>query len=462
MNRKFNILLFACLLLALILPRFFPASIASEEKRKGVVPAIEKSLSDSALLTTVQRQTFKYFWDRAEPKSGMACERVQMNNIYTENDKHIVSTGGSGFGFMAILVGIERGFITRQQAVERFEKITDFLQKADRFHGAWPHWLDGETGRVKPFSQKDNGADLVETSYMMQGLLTVRQYFKDGNSREQKLAKKIDLLWKEVDYHWFTRDSDAIYWHWSPNFEWAMNFPVQGYNECLILYVLGASAPLHPVNPMVYHKGWARDGAIRGEHSPYGIKLELNHNGALEYGGPLFWAHYSYLGLDPRGLKDKYADYWQHNVNQSMINYRWCTENKGNFKGYSPSCWGLTASYSVAGYAAHAPGLSHDLGVITPSAAISSLPYTPEQSMRAIRHFYEVLGDRLWGEYGFYDAFSEQAGWFEPQYLAIDQGPEVVMIENFRTGLLWKLFMSSPEVQQGLLNLGFSSPAISK
>ena len=241
MNRKFNILLITCLLLALLLPRIFPKTLASEEQKTAVVPAVEKNLSDSALLTTVQRQTFKYFWDRAEPKSGMACERVQMNNIYPENDQHIVSTGGSGFGFMAILVGIERGFISRQQAVERFEKITDFLQKADRFHGAWPHWLDGETGRVKPFSQKDNGADLVETSYMMQGLLTVRQYFKEGNSREQKLANKIDQLWKEVDYNWFTRDSDAIYWHWSPNFQWAMNFPVQGYNECLILYVLGAS-----------------------------------------------------------------------------------------------------------------------------------------------------------------------------------------------------------------------------
>jgi len=392
----------------------------------------------------------------------MACERINTNDIFPENDKNIITTGGSGFGFMAVLVGIERGFITRTQGVERFEKNVAFLKKADRFHGAWPHWLNGETGKVKPFGTKDDGADLVETSYMLQGLLAVRQYFKDGSPREQALATEIDNLWKDVDFQWFTQGKDVIYWHWSPKYNWDMNFPVEGYNECLIMYVLAASSPTHPVQAAAYHKGWARSGAINGSTTKYGHTLKLKHNGAAEYGGPLFWAHYSYLGLDPRNLKDKYANYWDENKNQTLINRQWCVENPKKFKGYGENCWGLTASYSNNFYAAHAPGNENDLGVITPTAALSSFPYTPEYSMQALKHFYYDLGDKIWGEYGFYDAFSEQTNWYPKQYLAIDQGPEVVMIENYRSGLLWNLFMSCPEVKQGLKKLDFTSPAIDK
>ncbi|MBK7213070.1 MAG: beta-glucosidase [Bacteroidales bacterium] len=413
-------------------------------------------ISDDSLLTLVEYQTFRYFWDRAEPNSGMACERVNANDIYPENDKNVITTGGSGFGFMAVLAGIERGFVSREKAMLRFEKNVEFLKKADRFHGAWPHWLNGETGKVRPFGTKDDGADLVETSYMMQGLLCVRQYYKNGNEREKKLAADIDQLWRGVEWSWFTQGGkDVIYWHWSPKYGWEMNFPVEGYNECLILYVMAASSPTYPVGADAYHLGWARNGGIMNDAEAYGYKMNLKHNGAPKYGGPLFWAHYSYLGLDPRNLEDKYANYWDHNVSQTMINYNWCVENPKKFKGYSPNCWGLTASYSHNFYAGHAPGMENDLGVITPSAAVSSLPYSPEQSMNAIRYFYHDLGSQLWGDYGFYDAFSLDDNWFPKQYLAIDQGPEIVMIENYRTGLLWKLFMSCPEVKSGLGVLGF-------
>jgi hypothetical protein len=414
-------------------------------------------ISDDSLLTLVEKGTFEYFWDGAEPNSGMACERINVNGIYPENDQHIVSTGGSGFGIMAILVGIERGFVSREAAVERLSKIVHFLEKADRFHGAWPHWLDGQTGKVKPFGPKDDGADLVETAYLVQGLICARQYFQDGSNREKELAASIDALWKGVEWNWFTKGGkDVLYWHWSPKNNWEMNFPVEGYNECLIMYVMAASSPAFPVKPDAYHKGWARNGGIKGHTEAFGYKLALKHNGAAEYGGPLFWAHYSYLGLDPRNLKDRYADYWQENRNQTLINRQWCIENPGKFKGYGPNCWGLTASYSVKFYAAHAPGLNNDLGVISPTAALSSFPYTPEYSMEALKHFYFDLGDKIWGKYGFYDAFSEQANWYPQQYLAIDQGPEVVMIENYRTALLWRLFMSADEVRQGLTRLGFT------
>lgn len=413
-----------------------------------------------SIYKTVQYNTFQYFWDGAEPVSGLARERFHVDDVYPDNDKNVVTTGGGGFGVMAILAGIERNFITRQQGLERFEKIVGFLEKADRFHGAWPHWIYGETGKVKPFGRKDNGGDLVESAFMIQGLLCVRQYFRNGNAAEKKLAERIDRLWKEVDWNWYRNGKNVLYWHWSPEYAWEMNFPVTGYNECLIMYVLAASSPTHGVPAEVYHQGWARNGKISASTTKYGHTLNLSHNYAEEYGGPLFWAHYSYLGLDPRGLKDKYTDYWQHNKNHTLINRAWCVDNQKKFKGYGSDSWGLTASYSVKGYAAHAPGMQNDLGVISPTAALSSMPYTPEYSLEAMRHWYKDMGSSVFGIYGFYDAFSETDNWFPKRYLAIDQGPMVVMMENYRTGLLWRLFMSCPEVQSGLKKLGFTSQVL--
>jgi hypothetical protein len=416
-----------------------------------------REISDDSLLTLIQYRTFQYFWDGAEPVSGMARERYHVDNIYPENDKDVVTSGGTGFGLMAMLVGIERGFITREEGYSRINHIVGFLKKADRFHGAWSHWLYGETGKVKPFSKNDNGADIVETAYLMQGLLAVRQYFADGKEQDKELAARIDSLWRGVEWNWFTKGGDSvIYWHWSPDLGWKMNNRVRGYNECLILYVLAASSPTFPVSPVVYHVGWARDGAIKGEHEKFGYILSLNHDGSAEYGGPLFWSHYSYLGLDPRHLKDKYADYWKENVNQSLINWQWCTRNPDKYAGYSKECWGLTASYSLNGYAAHSPGEGNDLGVISPTAALSSFPYTPVQSLDAMRYFYRIMGSKIWGIYGFYDAFSEQKNWYPEKYLAIDQGPIVIMIENYRSGFIWDLFMTNPEIKSGLQKLGFT------
>ncbi len=421
--------------------------------------AVQFSASDEQMFTDVQRTTFQYFWDGAEPNSGLARERIHMDDVYPENDKMIITSGGGGFGVMAILVGIERGFISRQQGVERMERIIKFLETSDRFHGAWPHWWNGETGKVKPFSKKDDGGDLVETSFMIQGLLCVRQYFKDGNEKEKDLAARIDKLWKEVDFDFYRNGKNVLFWHWSPNFAWDMNFPVTGYNECLIMYVLAAASPTHGVPAEVYHEGWARGGKIKDTVTAYGHTLTLAHNGAPKYGGPLFWSHYSFLGLDPRNLKDSYADYWEHNKNHTLINHDWCVDNPKKYKGYGPDSWGLTASYSVKFYAAHAPG-DEDRGVISPTAALSSIPYTPDQSMRAMRNWYTNLKDSVYGPYGFYDGFSEHYNWFPKKYLAIDQGPAVVMMENYRSGLLWNLFMSCPEIQLGLKKLGFTSPHI--
>src|SRR3990170_4410765 len=352
---------------------------------------------------------------------------------------------------MSMIVGIERNFITRSQGLERIETIITFLESADRFHGAWSHWLDGNTGDVIPFSPNDNGGDLVETSFLIQGLLTVRQYLNAGVPAEDELIERINVLWQGVEWNWYTRGGeDVLYWHWSPDKEWVMNHQIRGYNEALITYVLAASSPTYGIAEDVYHEGWADNGSITNGKEFYGINLPLG----TDYGGPLFFAHYSFLGLDPKGLNDIYGDYWVQNVNHTLINHAYSVDNPKNYIGYSDANWGLTASDNGQGYSAHSP--TNDLGVISPTAAVSSILYTPEESMKAIKFFYYSIGDRLWGQYGFYDAFDLTENWTANSYLAIDQGPIIIMIENYRTGLLNDLSMSAPEVQDGLTKLGFN------
>lgn len=457
-------------ILIFFLPVFFTAC-QNRVKTEGDI----SSISNDSLLNLIQATTFQYFWEGAEPNSGMARERIHMSGVYPEDDEHIVAVGGSGFGLLALITGVEREFITLDEALDRLERILHFLENADRFHGAWPHWLDGKTGKTKAFSKKDNGGDIVETAYLAQGLISIAEYLKNGNTREQELSRKALELFEGIEWNWYQNGQNVLFWHWSPEYEWEMNHPVTGYNECLITYVLAASSPTYPISAGAYHEGWAGNGEIRSRNQAFGIPLELDHHG-LEYGGPLFWAHYSFLGLNPRNLKDKYADYWRHNRNHVLINRQYCIENPKNYRGYGEQCWGLTSSYSIknyvsrlregekipdysgkdpdVGYAGHSP--VEDLSVISPTAALSSFPYAPEECMVVARYFYEELGDRLLGPYGFYDAFSLEYNWFPQKYLAIDQGPILIMIENYRSGLLWDLFMQSDYVNYGLKKLGFT------
>jgi len=403
-------------------------------------------IPDEELLTLVQRQTFRYFWEFGHPVSGMARERNTSLNT--------VTTGGTGFGIMAMIVAVEREFITRNDAVARIQTIASFLKNnCTTYYGAFSHWIHGQTGATLPFSARDNGADIVETSFLMMGLLTARQYFSEDIPAEIRLRKYITELWEAVQWDWFRRDGqNVLFWHWSPDYGWAMNHPIRGWDECLVTYVLAASSPTHPIPKSVYDEGWARGGGMRNGNTYYGIRLPLGPS----LGGPLFFAHYSFLGLDPRNLSDAYADdYFEQNRNHTLINMHYCIDNPLNWMGYSADCWGLTASDGNLGYSAHSP--TNDRGVITPTAALSSMPYTPEESMRALRFFYYKLGDRLWTNFGFVDAFNVTAGWYASSHIAIDQGPIIVMIENYRTGLLWDIFMSIPEVQKGLRKLGFSS-----
>lgn len=415
--------------------------------------------TDTQLLEMVQKDALKYFWDYAESNSKLARERYHTDN--PGQDANVVSAGGSGFGLMTILVGIKNGYVTKADAVSRLTTALNFLQNANRFHGAWPHWMNGNNGQVIPFSPQDDGGDLVETAFLAQGLICVREYFKSStDASELALSQKADALFKGIEWSWYTKGENTLYWHWSPNFNFQMNMQLKGFDETLITYVMAAASPTFTINKPVYTQGWARNGNIAASGSLYGNPLVVAHNGAAGSVGPMFWSHYSFLGLDPRGLSDDYVNYGNAAINHAKIMYQYSVTNPKGWLGYNSKSWGLTASYSrnadgSTGYSAHQP--SNDLGVITPTAALSNMPYTPTESMNMLRFLYNENYNKYIGVAGPYDAYSVHYNWVTPRYLAIDQGTISPMIENHKNQFLWNLFMNAPDVKQGLIKLGFHS-----
>lgn len=406
------------------------------------------SLTENQLLDKVQQQTLKYFWEFGHPISGLSRERT--------TTPETVTIGGTGFGIMSIVVGASRNFITRDQAITRLATMASFLKNtAQTFHGAFPHWMNGSTGKAIAFSPKDDGADLVETAYLAEGLICAREYFNGNNISEQSLRNDINIILDRIEWSWFRRNNqNTLYWHWSPNYDWQMNMPIKGWNECLIAYVMAGSSKNYAIPKEVYANGWTAGNEFLNGKNYYGYNLPLGPAG----GGPLFFEHYSFLGINPMGLSDAHANYETQVKNHTLINYSYCLTQKNFPYAYSDSIWGLTASDIPNGYDACSP--TNDRGVIAPTAAIASMPYAPEKSMAALSFYYYTLGDKLFKEYGFVDAFSIKDSWVADSFLAIDQGPIIVMIENYRSGLIWNLFMQAPEVQSSLKMLGFSSPNI--
>lgn len=409
-----------------------------------ITSAATREFTDDEMLDMVQQYTFRYFYDFAHPVSGLARERNTSDDV--------VTSGGSGFGIMALLVGIERGFITRQQGIDRLLKITAFLETADRFHGVWPHWMNGVTGDVVPFGETDNGGDLVETAFLAQGLLTARQYFSGDDPAELEIRNRITSLWETIEWNWYTKNnSSVLYWHWSPTFGWQINMQIRGWNEAAIIYILAIASPTQGVDASLWRTGWAGQSYYVNGGSFYGYKLDVG----WDYGGPLFFAHYSFQGFDPRNIKDQYTNYFNLNRNHTLIHRAYAIDNPKNYPGYGENAWGFTASDDPSGYQVHEPTSSRDNGTITPTAALSSMPYTPEESIGALKHFYRELGDKTWGRMGFYDAYNIKVNWYADSYLAIDQGPIINMIENHRSSLLWDNFMANPEIAPALQKIGF-------
>lgn len=407
-------------------------------------------ISDNALLDTVQKRTFRYFWDYGHPVSGMARDKT---NVAELDD---CSVGGTGFGIMCIPVAVSRNFISRTDGLIRMQKIVDFLKTtAQTYHGAFSHRINGTTGATLLWQPKDDGADLVETSFLMMGLLTARQYFDGADLNETTLRNDINTLYNNVDWTWFKKDgANALYWLWSPNYNWDITFMIRGWNETLITYILAASATSHTIPKEVYDNGYTNNGGFKNGQQYYGLTLPLGS----AFGGPLFLSQYSFLGINPIGLNDSYANYELQTKNHTLINRAYCKENPKNYVGYTNSCWGLTASSSNIGYTNCSP--TNDIGVIAPTAALSSFAFTPNESMQALKYFYYKLGNYVWKDDGFADAFNLNTNpvWVGPQELVYNQLPIMIAIENYRSGLIWNLFTSCPEVKAGMRKLGFTAP----
>lgn len=406
--------------------------------------------TDDALLDMTQEYTLRYFWDFRHPTSGLARERNTSGNT--------VTMGGSGFGIMAWLVGIERGWLTREEVRDQLLTTLTFLEQADRFHGVWPHWMDGRNGNTIPFSANDDGGDLVETAFLAQGLLTVRQYFHGDTPAEDSIRQKATRLWEDIEWDWYQRPGENVLtWHWSPTNQWAINLKIRGFNEAQIIYMLAVASPTHPISPSVYQTGWVTPN-YRNFSGRNGVIIPVGDRS----GGPMFFAHYSYQGFDPRYWKDQFTNYFVRNQRHVAYQVAYAVENPENHVGYSANNWGFTASDDpLVGYLAHEAAEAFDNGTITPTAALASMPYDPVECMRALRTFYEVYGEQLLGPLGFYDAFNLNLDWFATSTLAIDQGPIVTMIENHRSGLLWDVFMRNPEIEPMLLSIGFTPDSTS-
>ncbi|WP_153798267.1 glucoamylase family protein [Foetidibacter luteolus] len=438
-----------------------------ESALSNMVSASTHPMSDSALLSMVQEANFRYYWDGAEPNSGLALEDIPGRS-------NMIAAGASGFGMMALIAGAERKFITREQLINRFDRITLFLEKAEKFHGAFPHFIDGNTGKVVPFfGDNDNGGDLVETSFLMQGLLVARQYFNRNTKAEATIRQRINKVWNGVEWDWYRKEKDSkyLFWHWSPDKEWIINHNLIGWNETLITYFLAIASSTHGVPASMYYTGWAsqeekaqqyrsawgqtEDGSHYTNGNTYfGIPLKVG----VSNGGPLFFVHYSFMGLNPHTFSDAYTNYFGNNKNIALINYRYCVANPQNHNGYGPEAWGLTASDGPHNYAADEPVPHADKGKLTATGALASFPYTPAESMVALKNYYRNYGKFLWGNYGFKDAFSLDNNWCSEIFMGLNQAPVTVMIENYRSGLVWNLFMSAPEVQEALRKLANEKP----
>jgi hypothetical protein len=405
-----------------------------------IMEASPQPLEPDSLLTEIQEASFRYFYDYAHPVSGMA--RV---SLVRSGD--LCEVGGTGWALFNLGVGVERGFITREQGRAQTFKILRFLmEKADTFHGAFPHWINGSTGRTIPFNRMDDGADLVETAFLMEGVLFAREYFSDNSAEETEIRSRANQLWRTVEWNWFAREKDgrlSLFWHWSPDYEWKKDHTISGFNECQMAYILALASPTHPVSANCYWQGWIspKYSTVR---TNFGIVMELGH----DLGPPLFWTHYSYLGLDPRQITFHGRTYFEHFQGFCRIQMLYALSKSNQFQGYGP-LWGLTACRGPKGYHAFAPGPRDD-GTIAPTAAISSMPYVPAESRACLMELYQNHGKQLWGPFGFYDSFNLSLHWVTTDYLGNDVGPIVPMIENYRTGLCWRRFMKAPEIKSVL------------
>ena len=421
--------------------------------------------NSSQFLHDLQERTFHYFWDLTDHETGLVPDRAPTASFS--------SVAATGFGLTAYIVGVERDFISREEAATRVLNTLKFHYEAPQgeqvsgiigYKGFFYHFLDPATGH----RFKEVELSTIDTGLLMAGILSCQSYFNRPNATEKAIRELADKLYRRVEWDWALNDNGTLSMGWFPE-KGFIEHSWQGYNEAMILLVLAIASPTHPIPAESWTK-WTK------------TYRWANFQG-YEYVnfGPLFGHQYSHMYVDFRGIQDEYMrskgiDYFENSKRATLANRAYCIENPGGFIGYGPDLWGLTAcdgpfngeketaigAVQFAGYWARAAAINEirDDGTIAPTAAGGSLAFTPQESLAALMHMKNEYGDRLYGEYGFKDAFNltypEQSGWFDKDYLGIDQGPILIQAENYRTELIWSIMKENPYIVEGLKKAGFT------
>ncbi len=409
------------------------------ETDDAYAPSVVRSAMDEQ-----QRKIIDYFYTGAHPTTGMAFNH---NTV-----KSILTTGATGFGVMAIIAGVERGWIDRAVAAGHIVKIVRFLKTVKRYEGAWSHWYSPD-GRTVRFGNQVDAGEIVETAFLLGGLLTACEYFDRDNEAEKEIRETTTFFGETVNWRHYVHDG-KFYWIWHADKN-EYELPIVGWNECLLVYILAMAAPEpHNVPPSVYRSCWQGYRFAHPGRKTYGYPLPLGTN---QYGSCLFLSQYSFLGLDPRRMRDEFACYWTQNLGHTMINRHYCVHEAPSEYKYSELDWGLTACGGCSGrpgYKARAP--FDDDGVLAPTAAISAFPYTPFYSTQVLLNLKKNFPE-LDGEFGFGISYCPKDHQVNKEYLAIEQAPMAIMMENYRSGLLWNLLMKNENVRKGLQLAGMKT-----
>ena len=390
------------------------------------------SEGDHAFLDQLERANYLYFWEQANPATGLVRDRVNVH----ENDHGVVaSIAATGFGLTALCIAEHRGYLSHVQARDRVLATLRFLWKRLPNHrGFFYHFAHVESGD----RQWDSEVSSVDTAILLCGILTCRRHF-----HHQEISELAHAIFNRVDWSWLSEDTSLLPHGWMPEVGF-LPYRWDGYSELMMMYLLGLGSYSHPL-PAEAWNAWKRtvfeyDG--------------LRYIGAF---APLFVHQYSQAWFDFRGQRDHYADYFQNSTIATEVHRRFCLELARQFPDYSDDLWGITASDSAHGYVAWGgpPALGPIDGTVVPSAPAGSLPFLPQPCLRVLRNMKSRFGDRAWSRYGLVNAFNPLRKWFDNYVIGIDTGITILMAENVRTGFVWETFMKNPEARRGMQRAGF-------
>lgn len=430
------------------------------------------SATDVALMKDLEYRTFRWFWDAADPVTGLVPDRYP-------SDQTQSSVASVGFGLTAYGIGVTRGYVTRPQAVERTLRVLRTMlrlpqnatpMQAGGYHGFFYHFLDHRTGLR---FNTDTELSSIDTALLMQGVLFARSFYTQDTVSEREIRDLADTLFNRVDWRWMLRPDNRLSMGWSPEHGFLSNY-WEGYSEGMMLYVLGLGASHSALEPVSWQAWLATNDKRWGES--YGQTF-LNF-------APLFGHQYTHAWIDFRGIRDEWnrekgLDYFENSRRAVYAQRSYAQHNPGRWQDYGSDIWGLTASDGPAdtvrheggqerhfmAYSARGVGRDYTLddGTLAPTAAGGSVAFAPEIAIRALRAMKDKYGMRIYGQYGFVDAFNpsyhddgQKNFWADNTYLGIDQGPILLMIENWRSGLVWNTMKRNPVIRQGLLRAGFT------